>query len=240
MSDERRLVAIHGWVMCPDCFEPLRARLPGWEVHAPPLPGHAGAEDGVIDPEALAEHWADELQAPAIWCGWSLGGHVALAAARRWPERVRALILAGVSPRFDQAPDWPFGRPPRELRAMRHSARHDAEAVVAGLYRLLSRGREAAWFRERDVRTPAPAGLDSGLARLQRADLRPDLPAIVVPAVWACGDLDALVPIAAARAGAQAMPRARCEVFQGAGHAPFLADPARFAAVIKQLHEETR
>jgi pimeloyl-[acyl-carrier protein] methyl ester esterase len=239
MTAARRLVLVHGWGVGPAWFDPLREHLPGWEIHAPPLPGHAGAEDAGIDVDALAVRWADAIAGPALWCGWSLGGHVALAAARLRAERVRGLVLCAVSPRFDRAPDWPHGRPPGELRAMRRTARQDAAEVIAGFARLLRRGREAPVIAASEWSVPAPAARDSGLAQLQSADLRSALTGIPVPAVWVIGDDDPLVPVAAAGAGADAMPQGRREIFADAGHAPFLAEPARFAALVERLHEET-
>jgi len=44
----------------------------------------------------------DALQGPAIVVGASLGGHVALITAARHPDRVRALVLADVTPWIDE------------------------------------------------------------------------------------------------------------------------------------------
>ena len=62
----------------------------------------------------------------------------------------------------------------------------------------------------------------------------PVLPA--QPLVFATGELDPLVtpPVVAKLKGL--FPAARFVGFAGAGHAPFLEDPARFNALLDELH----
>jgi pimeloyl-[acyl-carrier protein] methyl ester esterase len=79
----------------------------------------------------------------------------------------------------------------------------------------------------------ARAALADGLALLAGSDLRTTLARIEQPCLLIHGEHDALMPVAAARAMARALPRSRLEVLQGSGHALPLtrsADCARLVA----------
>lgn len=55
--------------------------------------------------------------------------------------------------------------------------------------------------------------------------------------VW--GDRDPILPVAHARATAEAMPDVRLEVLPGAGHQPHRSDPRRFTEVLEQFLDTT-
>jgi len=46
------------------------------------------------------------------------------------------------------------------------------------------------------------------------------------------------MPVAAACWLAEHLPNARLEIFLGASHAPFLSEPERFAALLRQFAHE--
>ena len=105
------LVMIHGWAMHGDVFEPLTTRLQAhFTLHLLDLPGHGRSRDSTVPftLDTMARAIA-ALTPPAPWLGWSLGGLVALHAARARPDAVRGLLMLAASPRFVIAPDWPQG-----------------------------------------------------------------------------------------------------------------------------------
>ncbi len=79
------------------------------------------------------------------------------------------------------------------------------------------------------------AALADGLALLAAADLRAALPGITQPSLLIHGEHDALMPIAAARRLAQALPRARLETLAGSGHALPLTRSADCARLIAEF-----
>jgi pimeloyl-[acyl-carrier protein] methyl ester esterase len=78
-----------------------------------------------------------------------------------------------------------------------------------------------------------PEALAWGLARLAEADLRPTLALVKKPALVIAGQLDRITHPAAARALARSLPKATFELLRGAGHAPFLSNPARFVRLLE-------
>ena len=80
------------------------------------------------------------------------------------------------------------------------------------------------------------ATLDAAIAlyRLSGSiDLRADLPRITQPTLILHGELDALVPVAAARELADTLPNAKLIVLPGAGHVPTVTRPQEVAREIQ-------
>jgi pimeloyl-ACP methyl ester carboxylesterase len=89
----------------------------------------------------------------------------------------------------------------------------------------------------RNAPVPASKVLSRGLHWLREVDLRALLPALTTRSLLIHGENDALNPLAAARRLAGLLPDARLEVFAGAGHAPFLADPQRFIQLLDDFRD---
>jgi pimeloyl-ACP methyl ester carboxylesterase len=68
-----------------------------------------------------------------------------------------------------------------------------------------------------------PDALAAGLALLEQADLRAQLPKIDVPTLVCSGQYDRVTPAAAGAALVALLPRARHHEFARAGHACFLS-----------------
>jgi pimeloyl-ACP methyl ester carboxylesterase len=77
--------------------------------------------------------------------------------------------------------------------------------------------------------------LRRGLDWLREVDLRPQLSTIATRTLLIHGENDRLNPVAAAQSLSTSLPAARLEVFAGAGHAPFLADPDRFVQLVNDF-----
>src|SRR4051794_19226116 len=80
-----------------------------YRVIAPDLPGFGDSPlrpDASIDgfADAVAEHLDEkEITGPVVLGGLSMGGYVALAFARKYPQRLRALVLADTKAEADDA-----------------------------------------------------------------------------------------------------------------------------------------
>jgi pimeloyl-ACP methyl ester carboxylesterase len=145
--------------------------------------------------------------------GFSMGGATALGFASRWPERLRTLVLVGISPERD-----PRAHVARRLfdpvRIEQHdprwaaelSARHDPVQGAGAWQRLLP--AIAA-----DVATQALHG-PGELVRI-------DCPALVM-----AGDADPLCPVDQAWRLKRQLPDARLFVAPGCGHEVLLRRPA--------------
>jgi len=137
--------------------------------------------------------------------GFSMGGMTALQFAARWPERLRTLLVIGITtmrePRASVGrrlmnPEWILARDPDW--AARLSRRHDPVQGVGAWQRLL----------------PAIAADVATQPLLSPAELHGiDCPAMVV-----CGDRDPFVPVEHAAALARQLPHGRLFVAPECGH----------------------
>lgn len=207
------------------------------------LPGHGGSPDvpswdaDTLARDLLAGPLADV--ASADWLGWSLGGQVALAAARQAPHRVRRLFLVGFNPCFVTRAEWPEGLRPDFLKEFRRACDRDPAGTMEQFLGLQVLGSERARPTLRLLRAvhgsappPGREALLRGLDLLAETDQVRDLASIQTPTLWLCGTKDSLAPPGAHRRAAALMRRAGVRLVPGAGHAPFLSHEQ---AVIEHL-----
>ena len=227
------LVLLHGWAMHGGVFAPLVARLRGARtLHVVDLPGH-GHSAGCTIPLALepcVAAIARAVPAGAPWCGWSLGGLIALHAAATRPEAVSALAMLCASPRFVRGDDWRFGVSAEIFREFAAGLRDDYQGTLDRFVALEAFGSEHARDEIRALRDalfarcePAATVLADGLGLLETADLRGALPGLRVPSLWLAGRRDRLVDPRAMRDAAALAPGSEFEVVEHAGHAPFMS-----------------
>lgn len=227
----RPLVLLHGWAMHGGLFAPLVERLREHRtLHIVDLPGHGHNRDCGV-PLTLDACTAAVLDAvpDAPWCGWSLGGLIALHAAAKHPQRVPALAMLCATPKFVVADDWPQGMPADVFRGFADGLRSDWRATVDRFIALEAFGSDHMREELRMLRDavlergePATHVLAEGLHVLEDSDLRQTLPALRVPSLWIGGRRDRLVNPQAMRAAAAIAPNARYVQVEHAGHAPFL------------------
>ena len=107
----KKVYLIHGWAANRHVFDDLIPRLSAdWQIRALDLPGHGDAPfTEPFNIAAIAEAFAEEIDAPAHILGWSLGGLVALHLAARRPDKVRSLCLTASFARLTADADYPEG-----------------------------------------------------------------------------------------------------------------------------------
>jgi pimeloyl-[acyl-carrier protein] methyl ester esterase len=250
----RPLVLLHGWAMHSGFWMPLVPRLVDrFHVHMVDLPGHGYSDPvapytlgGLVDAVATAVAALPAItdERPTL-LGWSLGGVVALEWARSRPGVVRALVLTATTPCFVRRPDWP--------QAMAAATMEQFGDELVAAYRLTlqrfltlqvqgsDRGRVAlAQLRGRLLERgePSRAALGDALELLSATDLRAEVGAIQEPTLIIAGDHDTLVPHAAARWLASALPHASLALIPGAAHTPFLSHPDAFLAAVDRFCDE--
>ncbi len=99
------VVLLHGLGECADTFGPFASRIRrSSEVVAMDLRGHGGTPWDP-DGEYAFDEYSDDLriqleywQKKAVLVGTGLGALLATRASRRWPERVRGIVLLGPPP----------------------------------------------------------------------------------------------------------------------------------------------
>jgi pimeloyl-[acyl-carrier protein] methyl ester esterase len=225
------LVLLHGWAMHGGVFAPLVERLsPRFALHVVDLPGHGRSRDSTVPLRLDACVEAISERVPrAPWCGWSLGGLVALHAAATRPAEVPALAMLCASPRFVKGGDWRHGVSADVFRSFADGLRSDYRGTLDLFVALEAFGSDHAKDEIRSLRNalfahgePAAHVLADGLELLETADLRPALPTLAMPSLWIGGRRDRLVDPRAMRDAAALAPNASVHVIEHAGHAPFL------------------
>ena len=225
------LVLLHGWAMHGGVFAPLVERMQSARtLHIVDLPGHGGSRECDV-PLTLddATHAILDAVPVAPWCGWSLGGLLALHAATTRPGRVPALVMLCATPKFVRGDDWPQGMPVDVFRRFADGLRDDWRGTLERFIALEAFGSDHARDELRILQQalfargePAPHVLADGLALLESCDLRTSLPTVGVPSMWLAGRRDRLVNPRAMQAATDMTPRARHALIEHAGHAPFL------------------
>jgi 3-oxoadipate enol-lactonase len=233
------LVLIHGFPLDRTVWTAQAKGLGGVaRVIAPDLRGFGGATlpGGPVSMDTYAADVAASLDAlgvdRAVVGGVSMGGYVAFAFRRLFPDRVRALVLVDTRP----GPDSADGRKARDdMAALARSA--GAGAVAAKMLpKMVGSGAAPGYGQSlSDLMSRQPvAGIVAALGAMRdRVDSTPDLARIAVPTLVVSGAEDALVPPSEAEAMAKAIRGARLALFPGAGHLPNFEAPAAFNEAVR-------
>ncbi len=241
------LVLLHGWGMDGGVWEGVKAALAAsFRLHVVDLPGY-GASPAVTPYclENLVKEVAAAVPERAHWCGWSLGGLVALEAARRLPQRLIRLVLVASTPCFVRRDDWACAVAPETLREFAAALEGDYEGTLKRFLALQARGDEAAKGVLRSLRErlfahghPALAALRGGLEILLASDLRDQVAGLAQPVLVLHGERDMLAPLAAGKWLATQLSGARLAIIPGAAHAPFLSHPQVFTRALTEFLNE--
>lgn len=252
------IVLLHGVTMSPERWGPLLPRLAAHgRVIAPALPGHGRSSkargDYSVSGIALAVRdllmMLDVERATVI--GHSLGGGITMQLAYVMPELVgrQILVCSGglgrdLSPylRLVTLPGASLGMPlvlnrfTRRLFSLGSTAAqlagaHAAAEVFEGLTRLAHPPSRRA-FHAIMGSSVGPEGQRVTAGR--RLEL-----AAVVPSMVMWGARDAIIPVSHAKVAHESLPGSRLEVFENAGHFPFLDDPDRFEQVVLGFMRDT-
>ncbi|MCP8689091.1 pimeloyl-ACP methyl ester esterase BioH [Marinobacterium sedimentorum] len=229
------LLLLHGWGLHSGVWQPVLPALQQYFdtvlVDLPGL-GRSAALAGPVSLEAVAADILQQVPAGAIWLGWSLGGLVAAEAARQAPERVSGLVTVASNPCFVARDDWACGMAAETFDGFVSALATDPDRTLASFALLQSRG-EAARETLRALKSllaeHEPAAVAENLMLLA-ADSRATLSGLALPTLHIFGDADQLVPAAIVAHMPALQPGARLRLYEGAGHLPFYAAPARFVA----------
>ncbi len=235
------LVLLHGvgadkgeWILAAPLFARTR------RVVAPDLLGHGGTDTpsgpGVdyrlrllADVVVETLERLDGLEGRVDLLGHSLGGAVALDVARRFPRRLRRLVLvdaAGLPPRDALDPlavSLPFApasfADSRRLLATSVDSAllsHPLVALAASLYKGRRRNRPQLLKLLASVAAGEDALDERDLSRIRHRTL----------VLW--GDRDRIFPVATGRRLAARLADARLEILPGCGHVPPTERPLAF------------
>jgi pimeloyl-ACP methyl ester carboxylesterase len=212
------------------------ARL--WEAQLPivppaldPLVSDAHMRHASI--ETMAAAVLAETPGPLVLCGASMGGMVAMEAARQAPERIAGLALLGTN----AAPETPETY---ELRASaielfeQGDVRDVIEPNIVFAFHPAQAADRALTQRYLDIILDAGAAqlIRQNRAVMQRPDARPHLGRLRCPVLVVCGDSDRLTPPAASREIAALVPQAELHWVPACGHMLTMEKPDTVNALL--------
>jgi len=239
------LVLIHGWGLHGGLWGPLVDVLAkNFTVVLVDLPGH-GYSDKLqsltIDTMTQAVSSAlESLDKPATILGWSMGAFVAFELARQFPDRFERLVWIAGTPSFVRRANWPQGMDPQTLEGFADGLRKDYRATLKrfislnggmGTDRPLLKTMQQQAFERGEVDVSV---LDQGLVILRESDIRDALAKSTMPMLMVQGTQDRLVHPDTVSAVANLRTVESLHI-EGAGHAPFLAEPALIAQAVQKF-----
>lgn len=237
----RDLVILHSLLTDRHAFDPVLPQLSRrFRVTLPNLPGFHGSApvEGGLDAYAgwVARVFdAFDIGADPVLMGNGFGGTVALAFALAHRERVGRLVLCDVAPGFPEAGKQAF-------RIMAASAAEGgmgaiAEIAAKRVFHTVYLGKYPAAVEERRavLLQIDPIAFRAACMALIDADLVADLPALAVPTLVICGELDQATPPELNRLIATKVAGARYTELPRCGHCPPLEQPEAFLAAIAEF-----
>lgn len=232
------IILIAGWAYTSQAMLPLKEALDGYDVQVASTSELCQKQPSCAPAcrPGLSKYAAELCVRLAVYggqvdvVGWSMGGIVALEAARKYPGLVSRLVIIGGTARFCAGNDEPPGAPVAVVRAMSLGLRRKPETVLAAFYDRAQAPR-ASHANENAARSTGVSSLNrdeliQGLDYLQQTDLRNDLDKLALPTLIVHGHEDLIVPWQAGEWLSRQLPRSKWRRLDGLGHAlPIEAAP---------------
>lgn len=200
-----------------------------WPVHILAMPVFETPR-GVCGLENLLSFLIDWLDRRgierAVLVGNSLGGHIALLAALRYPERVIELVLTGSAGLLERGFDRKVPRRPgrdwvrSRVAEVFFDQAHVTDQLLDEVSAIIGNPRLALNI----VRMARAA---------RRSNLRDDLPRITCPVTLIWGCQDEITPPEVAHEFARHLPDAELHFIDNCGHAPPIEKPAEFHRILR-------
>jgi 3-oxoadipate enol-lactonase len=231
-------ILLHGFAMNRSIWADLAgSQLGDHLVILPDLRGH-GESDAPKGPYSMSlmaadlAYLMDDLGLEqAIVCGHSMGGYVALAFAKHYPQRLAGLGLITTNAQADPE-DKRTGR----FALVEQVRKQGSVAVAESLAPRLSNDPSVVDQAHRLIGAADPQGLIGALAGMaERPDRTNLLPQLTVPALVVAGEADQITDFADAKALADALPQGRFFGIPGVGHLPMTETPAMLGDGLRSL-----
>lgn len=231
------IVLIHGYPFNRSLWtEQTEALNSKYRVVAPDLRGfgESDSSEGTATMARMAEDVAALMDAlaieQAVIGGLSMGGYVALAFARMFPARVKALVLADTRAQADSEE----GKQTRHQQAEKALSEGMAGIADAMLPKLLTpetvskRPELVKRVRDMMLKTKPDGAAAALLGMAERDDQTEFISSIRVPALILVGREDAITPVADSEKMQSRIEGSRLVVIENAGHVSNLEQTEQF------------
>lgn len=219
------LVLIHGFPLDSSSWNEIIPLLEDkFDVILPDLRGFGQSttvetqytiSDMADDVAGLLDHLGIEKAAVA---GHSMGGYIALAFVKKYPNRVNGLGLIS-----SQAAGDPPERKEGRYKTAADVAEKGVGVVVEAMTPKLSADARVQAFVRGVIAKQSKSGVIGALkAMAEREDLVSTLSSFDFPVALIHGDADALIPIDRSKEIKSAIPSAKFVELKGAGHMPMM------------------
>lgn len=231
------VVLIHGYPFNRSLWNEQVEALSGkYRVVAPDLRGfgESDSSSGPVTMNRMAQDVAqlmDQLDIPqAVIGGLSMGGYVALAFCKQFPERVRAVVLADTRAQADTE-EAKKTRAEQAEKALSEGMAGIADAMLPKLLTpdtVSKRPEVVKRIRDMMLKTKPEGAAGALLGMAQRDDQTEFISSIKVPALIIAGREDAITPPADSEAMHAKIAGSRLIVIENAGHVSNLEQTQQF------------
>lgn len=232
-------VLLHGWGGDSRTWQPLIPHLQQLgEVIAIDLPGFGGSDVlSEFTHQALLSLLEAHLPVNATLMGWSLGGMLAVALAERAPHKVARVITLAANVKFVASSDYSAAMPLAINQKFNQDFIEDAFGSVKRFCGLMARGdqQERALLKSlRELFTASHPNVNwqNALTLLAQMDNRTAFSQLKQPGLHIFGEMDALVPMAAANHLRELNPQQHVEVILQTSHAFHWSQPEKTMQLI--------
>jgi pimeloyl-ACP methyl ester carboxylesterase len=231
------LLYLHGFDGNPGGAPFLAELARKWRVIAPDHPGWAGSTEGsdelddVLDYALYYRAFIEEhARGPVDLLGHDFGGMLAAEVAALSPQLVRKLVLADAYGLWLEEAEIPdvFIQSPKKLGALLW-ADPECEAAKQAVAALEGADPDVLALNSQQNQSVAA----KFLWPVPERGLQKRLQYVKAPTLIIWGEKDALIPPTYARALQAALPGAKVELIEGAGHLPMLEQPDAFVAAVE-------
>lgn len=232
------LILIHGYPLDHSIWDEVASLLENdFDLILPDLRGFGGS--GTVDTQYSMAEIAGDLASlldflgveKASFAGHSMGGYVALAFAKAYPNQVNGLALVSSQAAGD-TPERKEGRYKTAADVVEKGVSVIAETMTEKLtHDQKVRDRLLPLIQKQSV-----AGVAGALkAMAEREDLTSFVASFERALVLIHGDVDGLIPVDRAREIKFLLPSALLFELSGAGHMPMMEMPEQTASLLKHL-----
>lgn len=241
------VLLVHGFPLNLKMWQPqIDALGDRWRLIAPDLKGAGESEGPDEASQYTMDSYADELKGlldeleidKVILGGLSMGGYIAFAFLRKYPESVAALVLADTRAEADP-PEGVEKRTKQQEQVRSEGIDGLAEALTGALLSESTKQKRPDVVKTvRGVMdNPARSFIGELEAMKARPDSSPGLSSIGVPTLILVGEDDAITPPDAARKMHEHIGGSRLVVLPEAGHLSNLEVPEAFNGALAEFLE---